>query len=106
MPGKPVERWMRDLASRGVHVLIATSEGDLSLKEIDRHFGPDGVRLRTIPNIGRLSLGNADHTLTPLHARRALVARLIDHARDPDSRVARSAWNGDHAVPAASQSVG
>ena len=101
-----VERWMRDLANDGVHVLIATSEGDLSLKEIDRHFGPDGERLRTIPNIGRLLLRDADHTLTPLHARRALVARLIDHARDPDSRVARSAWNGDHAVPAASQSVG
>jgi pimeloyl-ACP methyl ester carboxylesterase len=78
MQGKPVERWMRDLASNGVHVLIATSEGDLSHKEIDRHFGPDGERLRTILNISRLSLDNADHTLTPLHARRALVARLID----------------------------
>jgi pimeloyl-ACP methyl ester carboxylesterase len=77
MRGKPVERWMRELASSGVDVLIATSEGDLSLQEIDRHFGPDGKRLRTIPNISRLSLGNADHTLTPLAARRALVARLI-----------------------------
>jgi pimeloyl-ACP methyl ester carboxylesterase len=80
---KPVERWMRELASRGVHLLIATSEGDLSLKEIDRHFGPDGVRLRTIPNVGRLSLGNADHTLTPLHARRALVSSLVGHAHAP-----------------------
>jgi pimeloyl-ACP methyl ester carboxylesterase len=77
MRGKPVERWMRDLASSGVHVLIATSEGDLSLKEIDRHFGPDGKRLRSIPNISRLSLGDADHTLTPLAARRALVAGLV-----------------------------
>jgi pimeloyl-ACP methyl ester carboxylesterase len=90
MQGKPVERWMRDLASSGVHVLIATSEGDLSHKEIDRHFGPDGERLRSILNISRLSLGNADHTLTPLHARRALVARLVDLARDLDSRAARS----------------
>ncbi|WP_311031097.1 alpha/beta hydrolase [Mesorhizobium koreense] len=97
---RPVERWMRDLADRGVHVLIATSEGDLSLKEIDRHFGPDGERLRTIPNIGRLLLRHADHTLTPVHARHALVARLAGHIGDPDSRPVRSGWNGDPAAPA------
>lgn len=102
MRRKPVERWMRDLVNNGVHVLIATSEGDLSLKEIDRHFGPDGERLRTMPNIGRLSLPDADHTLTPLHARRTLVSRLIGHARDLDSRAIHHGWNGDHAVPATS----
>ena len=88
MRGKPVERWMKELASNGVHVLIATSEGDLSIKEIDRHFGPDGERLRTIPNISRLSLVNADHTLTPLHARRTLVSSLVGHARDREPRMA------------------
>ncbi|MDN5927100.1 MAG: alpha/beta hydrolase [Hyphomicrobiales bacterium] len=102
---RPVERWMRDLASRGVHVLIATSEGDLSHKEIDRHFGPDGERLDTIPNVGRLLLRDADHTLTPPHARHALVARLADHARDADSRTVRSGWNGDRTAPAPSLSM-
>jgi pimeloyl-ACP methyl ester carboxylesterase len=105
LQARPVERWMRDLAGRGVHVLIATSEGDLSHKEIDRHFGPEGERLETIPNVGRLLLRDADHTLTPLHARRALVARLVDHARVPDIRAVRSVLNGDSAAPAPSLSI-
>jgi pimeloyl-ACP methyl ester carboxylesterase len=100
LQGRTVERWMRDLASSGVQVLIATSDGDLSLKEIDRHFGPDGERLRTMPNISRLSLGSADHTLTPLAARRALVSRLVDHARDPEPRIVRGGRNDGRTAPA------
>jgi pimeloyl-ACP methyl ester carboxylesterase len=91
--GRIVERWMRDLATSGVHILIATSEGDLSLKEIDRHFGPDGARLRGIPNISRLSLRGADHTLTPLHARRALISKLADHVRNFEPRVVQGGRN-------------
>jgi hypothetical protein len=76
---RKVERWMRELCHRGVRVLLVTSEGDLSLKEIARHFGADGVRLEDIRGVTRVSLPNADHTLTPHHARRAVIARLIDH---------------------------
>jgi pimeloyl-ACP methyl ester carboxylesterase len=74
-----VERWMRDLCGRGVRVLMVTSDGDLSLEEIARHFGPGGERLATIQGVTRVSLPNADHTLTPYHARRTVIARLIDH---------------------------
>lgn len=74
-----VERWMRDLCGRGVRVLLVTSEGDLSLKEIARHFGSGQERLDSIRGVTRVSLPNADHTLTPYHARRAVIARLIDH---------------------------
>ncbi|RWA86886.1 alpha/beta fold hydrolase [Mesorhizobium sp.] len=74
-----VERWMRELCGRGVRVLLVTSEGDLSLKEIARHFGPEEERLDSIRGVTRVSLPNADHTLTPHHARRAMIARLIDH---------------------------
>ncbi|WP_192384870.1 alpha/beta fold hydrolase [Mesorhizobium silamurunense] len=74
-----VERWMRDLCGRGVRVLLVTSEGDLSLKEIARHFGSEEERLGSIRGVTRVSLPNADHTLTPYHARRAVIARLIDH---------------------------
>jgi pimeloyl-ACP methyl ester carboxylesterase len=105
LQARPVERWMRDLASRGVHVLIATSEGDLSHKEIERHFGPGGERLGTIPNVGRLLLRDADHTLTPFHARRALVARLVDHARGQDARPIQQELNGDKIAPAPSLSI-
>jgi pimeloyl-ACP methyl ester carboxylesterase len=74
-----VERWIRELCGRGVRVLLVTSEGDLSLKEIARHFGPNEERLESIRGVTRVSLPNADHTLTPHHARRAVIARLIDH---------------------------
>lgn len=76
---RKVERWMRDLCGRGVRVLLVTSEGDLSLKEIARHFGPEEERLASIRGVSRMSLANADHTLTPYHARCAVIARLIDH---------------------------
>ncbi len=76
---RPVERWMRELCGKGVRVLMVTSEGDLSLEEIARHFGPDGERLDDIRGVTRVSLPNADHTLTPYHARRTVIARLMDH---------------------------
>lgn len=76
--GTCVERWMRAMVARGVRVLMVTSEGDLSLEEIARHFGPGGERLWAMDGVSRLSLAAADHTLTPVHARRALVERLVD----------------------------
>jgi pimeloyl-ACP methyl ester carboxylesterase len=85
--GPSVENWMRALSNRGVRILLVTSEGDLSLKEIDRHFGPDGERLRSMPGVARLTLDAADHTLTPYHARRALVARLIHFSSNTDPLV-------------------
>lgn len=74
-----VERSMRELCGRGVRVLMVTSDGDLSLQEIARHFGQKGKRLASIPGVARLMLQNADHSLTPRHARRTVVAQLIDH---------------------------
>lgn len=75
--GRRVERWMREIGERGVRVLVVTSEGDLSHKEIARHFGPGGERLSSLPGVARLSLADADHTLTPYRARRAFTERLI-----------------------------
>lgn len=80
--GSSVRRWMRALSNRGVRVLLVTSEGDLSLKEIDRHFGANGKHLQTMRGVARLTLDAADHTLTPYHARRALIARLIHFGLD------------------------
>ena len=80
--GSPVRRWMRALSNRGVRVLLVTSEGDLSLREIDRHFGANGRHLAAMRGVARLTLDAADHTLTPYHARRALIARLIHFGLD------------------------
>src|SRR5690606_18693571 len=63
--GSPVAGWMQALSNRGVQILLVTSQGDLSLEEIDRHFGPGGERLETMRGVARLTLEAADHTLTP-----------------------------------------
>jgi pimeloyl-ACP methyl ester carboxylesterase len=70
-----VERWMQDLAASGTRVLVINSEGDLSLEEIARHFGPDGTRLKRIGGVTTALIAAADHTLTPARAR----AEVIDH---------------------------
>lgn len=79
--GRQVERWMCDLVARGTAVLMVTSEGDLSLEEIARHFGPNGERLARMPSVTMRQLPACDHTLTPLHARRMLVAHLVEFLR-------------------------
>lgn len=81
LSGNPVERWMRDLTARGTRVMMVTCEGDLSLEEIDRHFGPDAERLRRMPGVTMHMIPAADHTLTPVHARRALIDYLIELGR-------------------------
>ncbi|MHA6686480.1 alpha/beta fold hydrolase [Mesorhizobium sp. A556] len=83
--GSPVAGWMQALSNRGVQILLVTSQGDLSLEEIDRHFGPNGERLRAMRGVDRLTLEAADHTLTPHHARRVLIERLgrFCHNADP-----------------------
>ncbi len=86
--GRPVERWMSDLVGRGTEVLMVTSEGDLSLEEIARHFGPNGERLARMPAVTMRELPAADHTLTPLHAKRLLAGHLLaltDPAQAPGS---------------------
>jgi hypothetical protein len=60
---------------RGTRVLVVSAENDRSLDEIARHFGPDGQRLRRMQGVTLVRLDDADHTLTPAHAR----ARLVEH---------------------------
>jgi alpha-beta hydrolase superfamily lysophospholipase len=69
---RSVEAWMRDLTRRGTRVLVVSSEGDLSLQEIARHFGPGGERLKRMSGVSTALISGANHTLTPLHARQRL----------------------------------
>lgn len=85
--GSVVERWIRALSARGVRMSFVTSAGDLSNEEIARHFGAGGARLASIPGVTRLMIENADHTLTPRHAREELtrlLASLGTAPADPD----------------------
>ncbi|TPW32808.1 alpha/beta fold hydrolase [Pararhizobium mangrovi] len=75
--GSPVERSMRALSERGVEVMIVVSKGDLSEGEIERHFGPEGRRLAAMPGVTMRTLSRADHTLTPVSARRNVTRWLV-----------------------------
>lgn len=73
LTGRSVEGWMRDLTRRGTRVLVVSCEGDLSLHEIARHFGPDGRRLKQMNGTATALIPAANHTLTPLPARQQLT---------------------------------
>jgi pimeloyl-ACP methyl ester carboxylesterase len=77
LPNRSVERWMRKLTERGTRVLIVNCEGDLSIGEIARHFGPGGERLKRMPGVTTALIADADHTLTPAPARAELTARIV-----------------------------
>lgn len=74
---RPVERWMRELTQRGTRVLVVSSEGDLSLKEIARHFGPRGERLARMAGVTTVMIPAADHTLTPAWARVEVTEQIV-----------------------------
>jgi pimeloyl-ACP methyl ester carboxylesterase len=76
LPNRSVERWMRRLTERGTRVLIVNCEGDLSIAEVARHFGPDGERLKRMAGVTTALVSGADHTLTPAPARAELTARI------------------------------
>ena len=77
MTRRPVEGWMKSITGRGTQVLMVSCEKDLSLREIARHFGPDGERLRRMEGGTMMLVPAADHTLTPIHARDMLTDRVI-----------------------------
>jgi len=76
LPNRSVERWMRKLTERGTRVLVVNCEGDLSIAEVARHFGPGGERLKRMAGVTVALVSDADHTLTPAPARAELTAHI------------------------------
>ncbi len=97
----PVERWMSDITGRGAKVLVVSCDGDLSIEEIARHFGPDGERLRRMDGVTMERLPAADHTLTPAHSRTMLTAQvrsLLRSGSDHPDQLRSEAGNRDAAI--------
>jgi hypothetical protein len=76
LPAQSVERWMGMLTERGTRVLMVNCEGDRSIEEVARHFGPGGERLKRMSGVTTVLVPAADHTLTPAHARAQLTSQL------------------------------
>ncbi|HVB89281.1 MAG TPA: hypothetical protein VND97_03690, partial [Beijerinckiaceae bacterium] len=82
-----VEQKFRELAARGVQVNLVYSEYDAGLDELARYMGQDGARALLYPNVKRILIPDADHTLTQPHAREAL-AGVVEQAMGADMQAA------------------
>lgn len=67
-----VEGWLETLASRGVKVSMIYSDHDPGLADLERWFGPEGIRATSLPGVEKHTLLDADHMLTSRRARQEL----------------------------------
>jgi alpha-beta hydrolase superfamily lysophospholipase len=73
-----VEAAFRDFAARGLAVSVVLSDGDRAVEEFELHTGPGGERVAGLPGLTILRLPDADHSLTPRAARRALADHVVE----------------------------
>ena len=70
----------RALAGRRVPMRLIYSEGDVGLERYRAYFGTDGSGMRTFPNVSVELVENADHNMSPPHARQLLRQSVLDAA--------------------------
>ena len=88
------ERIFQELSARGCKVHIVQAEGDASVTEFEGQFGPGGERILALPGISRVMVTNADHLMTPLHARDSILACIleaVEHRLPKDRQLTQSA---------------
>ena len=73
----PIEAAFANLSARGARVLLAYSEGDAGLAELERHLGPEGQNATSLPGVEKFTIENADHMLTSVQAREIYGDRLV-----------------------------
>lgn len=71
--GRALREDFRTLARRDVKLTLVYSEHDAGLDYFTGWFGPKGERLHDFPNAQIRLIPDADHNLTPDHARRAYL---------------------------------
>lgn len=74
--GRAIYGAFRTLHHRGIPVSLIYSENDLGLEQYDFYFGHDGSGLARFPNVTPQIIPNADHNLTPEHARKVYLETL------------------------------
>lgn len=83
-----MKRAFATLRDRGVRTTLLYSRGGEAHHDFEGFFGEDGVRLRRHADIDLQFLEDADHGLTPRHARDALLSLVAERALWPPSAVA------------------
>ncbi|WP_052182993.1 lysophospholipase [Rhizobium sp. YS-1r] len=74
--GRAIYGAFRALHQRGMPVSLIYSENDLGLEQYDFYFGRDGSGLSRFPNVSSTIIPDADHNLTPDHAREIYLDTL------------------------------
>jgi len=74
--GRAIYGAFRTLHHRGIPISLIYSENDLGLEQYDFYFGHDGSGLARFPNVTSQIIPNADHNLTPEHARKVYLETL------------------------------
>lgn len=65
--------WFRDLSARGARITLVYSAGDPGIAELERHAGPGATAIMNLPGVRITVIPDADHNMTPKHARDALL---------------------------------
>jgi len=88
--GREIYGAFRTLNERGTRVCLLYSEHDLGLEQYDFYFGHDGAGLARFPNVVPAIIPDADHNLTPKHAReiyfnalRQMAFRFVPNGATP-----------------------
>lgn len=91
--GQAIYAMFRTLRQRGVPVALIYSENDLGLEQHDFYFGHDGSGFARFPDVTSTIIPNADHNLTPEHARAAYLkaveemALRVTRSRRPEDEI-------------------
>jgi hypothetical protein len=68
------------LKKRNVELSLIYSAHDIGLEYFHLHFGRDGAGLKTFPNARLTLIPDADHNLTPAHARAIYLKEIQEMA--------------------------
>ncbi|MCX8999625.1 alpha/beta fold hydrolase [Rhizobiaceae bacterium BDR2-2] len=71
--GRHVHTAFRALRKRSSEVTLVYSENDVGWEHFSSYFGKRGERLKDYPDVRLVVISNADHNLTPPHARKAYL---------------------------------
>ncbi len=74
--GRAIYGAFRTLHHRGTPVSLIYTENDLGLEQYDFYFGHGGAGLARFPNVSPEIIPDADHNLTPEHARKVYLEAL------------------------------
>jgi pimeloyl-ACP methyl ester carboxylesterase len=73
-----VYHWLRELVTRGAHVLFIYSADDGGVDEMEKYLGKKAGRARKLSNVNFRTIVDADHNLTSASSRQRYAQMLLE----------------------------